>query len=143
MTSSLFSTSHASVHLLELPRELLHHIFAFLPLPVCGQLCLTSSSVRGQVLAWISSPSFLKQATANLLEEENPEAKLNKWLHLCRQFGFFCKCVDMTESPSVRVMRLICLFQHLEEIGCAGLDAPWAETQSKAGFAAALGEVSC
>ena len=62
LTSSLFSTSHASVHLLELPRELLHLIFAFLPLPVCGQLCLTSSSVRGQVLAWISSPSFLALA---------------------------------------------------------------------------------
>ena len=128
----------AAVHLLELPRELLHHLFAFLSLPVCGQLCLTSSSVREQVLAWISSTSFLKQATASLLREENPEVKFNKWLQLCRQFGFFCKCVDMTESPSVRVMRLICLFQQLEEIGCAGLTAPWAATQSKAGFAAAL-----
>jgi len=64
--------------------------------------------------------------------------KFSKWLQLCRQFGFFCKCVDMTESPSVRVMRLICLFQQLEEIGCAGLSSPWADMQSKAGFAAAL-----
>ena len=128
----------AAVHLLELPRELLCHLFAFLPLPVCGQLCLTSSSVREQVLAWISSPSFLNQATASLRREENPELKFNMWLQLCRQFGFFCKCVDMTESPSVRVMRLICLFQQLEEIGCAGLASHWTEMQSKAGFAAAL-----
>jgi len=128
----------AAVHLLELPRELLHHLFSFLPLPVCGQLCLTSSSVREQVLAWISSPSFLKQATARLLREEDPEVKFKQWLQLCRQFGFFCKCLDMTESPSVRVMRLICLFQQLEEIGCSGLGSSWAEVQSKAGFAAAL-----
>jgi len=128
----------AAVHLLQLPRELLCHLFAFLPLPVCGQLCLTSSSVRERVLAWISSPSFLKQATARLLREENPEMKFNMWLQLCRQFGFFCKCVDMTESPSVRVMRLICLYQQLEEIGCAGLAPHWTEMQSKAGFAAAL-----
>ena len=136
--SSTLSTPSAAVHLLDLPCELLHHIFSFLPLPLCGQLCLTSKSVREQVLAWISSPSFLNQATANLLKEKDHEVKFNKWLHLCRQFGIFCKCVDMTESPSVRVLRLLCLFRQLEQIGCAGLTSPWAEVQSKAGSAAAL-----
>ena len=105
------------VHLLELPREVLHHILSFLPLPVCGQLCLTSRSVREEVLTWVSSRTFSTQATARLLRDSDAEVKFNKWLQLCRYFGFFCKCLDMTESPSVRVMRLVCLFQQLEEIG--------------------------
>jgi len=126
------------VHLLELPREVLHHLLSFLPLPVCGQLCLTSRSVREEVLTWVSSRTFSTQATAMLLQESDAEVKFNKWLQLCRYFGFFCKCLDMTESPSVRVMRLVCLFQQLEEIGCAGLASTWAEVQGKAGFAAAF-----
>ena len=126
------------VHLLEFPREVLHHIFSFLPLPVCGQLCLTSRSVREEVLSWVSSRTFSTQATASLLRDSDAKVKFNKWLQLCRNFGFFCKCLDMTESPSVRVMRLVCLFQQLEEIGCAGLASTWAEVQGKAGFAAAL-----
>ena len=135
------STIHSKsqgVHLLELPREVFHHLLSFLPLPVCGQLCLTSRSVREEVLAWVSSRTFSTQATAMLLKESDAEVKFNKWLQLCRNFGFFCKCLDMTESPSVRVMRLVCLFQQLEEIGCAGLASTWAEVQGKAGFAAAL-----
>merc|ERR1719175_167343 len=80
LTSNLhWKPHHAAVHLLELPCELPHHLFAFLPLPVCGQLCLTSSSVREQVLAWISSPAFLIQAKASVRREENPEAKFSKW----------------------------------------------------------------
>jgi len=135
------STIHSKsqgVHLLELPREVFHHLLSFLPLPVCGQLCLTSRSVREEVLTWVSSRTFSTQATAMLLKESDAEVKFNKWLQLCRYFGFFCKCLDMTESPSVRVMRLVCLFQQLEEIGCAELASTWAEVQGKAGFAAAL-----
>jgi len=94
--------------------------------------------VREEVLAWVSSRTFSTQATARLLRDSDAEVKFNKWLQLCRYFGFFCKCLDMTESPSVRVMRLVCLFQQLEEIGCAGLASTWAEVQGKAGFAAAL-----
>ena len=44
----------------------------------------------------------------------------------------------MTELPSVRVAEAFASFVKLEERGCAGLEADWAEVQSRAGLAAAL-----
>ena len=62
-----------STHLLQLPPELLHHIFSFLPLADCGQLCLTSRAIRSHVLSWILSTESISQLTESTTLERDSE----------------------------------------------------------------------
>ena len=127
-----------STQLLQLPPELLHHLFSFLPLADCGQLCLTSREIRGHVLSWILSTKSISQLTESTVQERDSEVRFCSWLEVCRQFGIFCKRADMTELPEKRVAEVFAFFKELNERGCAGLDAGWSKLQSRAGLAAVL-----
>ena len=138
-TSSLTALAPSSSrHLLQLPPELLHHLFSFLPLADCGQLCLTSHEMRGHVLSWILSTTSISQLTESTLQERDSEVRFNNWLKLCRQAGIFCKRANMTEIPGRRVAEVFVFFKELQGRGCAGLDDGWIELQRRAGLAALL-----
>ena len=129
--------------LLQLPREMLHHLLSFLSLPDCGQLCLASLPVKELLLAWVTSPSCLQQLTAGLARlPSDSEARLQLWLMVCRQLGVFCKRATMLDCPGTRLSTLTNCFSALQELGCGGLDSPWAEVTRSAGLAAALQTLS-
>ena len=125
--------------LLQLPREMLHHLLSFLPLPDCGQLCLASMPVKELLLDWVTSPCCIKQLTASQARlPPDSEARLQLWLTVCRQLGVFCKRATMLDCPGNRLSTLTACFFGLQELGCGGLGSPWAEVTRKAGLAATL-----
>ena len=117
-------------HLFEVPPELLHRIFSFLSLSDFGQLCFTSHALRAQILDYVLSPTSISNLTSSQVEGNDCEVRSKAWLDLCRNFGIFCKRANMTELPRERVAEAFASFVKLEERGCAGLEADWAEVQS-------------
>ena len=135
---ALSSSLTSRCHLFEVPPELLHRIFSFLSLSDFGQLCFTSHALRARTLDYVLSPASISYLTSSQVEENDCEVRSKAWLDLCRNFGIFCKRANMTELPRERVAEAFASFVKLEERGCAGLEADWAEVQSRAGLAAAL-----
>ena len=127
----------SSVSLLQLPAEVLQHIFSFLHLDSWGQLSLASSKSLEVVRRWTSTAACLNLLTRHLVQDPDFQTRLENWISLSRKWGVFLKRMSMLYSSRTRLKFLIS-FATFENAGCQGLSIAWAGAYSKAGFAASI-----
>lgn len=124
--------------LLTLPQEMFNHLMSYLPLADCGQLCLTSKLVRDRVTVWVTSEASIVQLTRRISGSQDPEARLEQWLGLCRLWGIFLKRATMLLPTRARLGQLSAWFPGLQLQGEADFPPCWTRVSGRMGLAVVL-----